>query len=125
MWRFDPTGARLFLIHTSLFLSRRLHSSILSSSRLVWIKNTHACHPLELLRGTQYDRSVSEKNTKLYARIRSKLDQVKDKDLMILWFEFRDLSEEALRKMAITYGPWEKNDLERRVEENFFMEFAE
>jgi hypothetical protein len=39
--------------------------------------------------------------------------------------EFRDLSEEAIRKMTITYGPWEKNDLERRVEESFSVEFAE
>ena len=35
--RVVPSGARLFLIHTTLFLSRRLRSSILSSSRLVWI----------------------------------------------------------------------------------------
>jgi hypothetical protein len=50
--RVDPSGAWLFLIHTSLFLSRRLRSSILPPSRLVWIKNTHACHPFEVLRGT-------------------------------------------------------------------------
>jgi hypothetical protein len=74
---------------------------------------------------TIYDRTVTEKNTKLYARIRPKLDLVKDEELLILWFEFRDLSEEAIRKMAITYGPWEKNDLERRVEESFSVEFAE
>jgi len=55
--RADPSGVWLFLIHTSLFLSRRLHSSILSSSRLVWIKNIHPCLPqcsgtFEVLRGT-------------------------------------------------------------------------
>ena len=74
---------------------------------------------------TIYDRSVSEKNTKLYARIRPKLDLVQDEELLILWFEFRDLSEEAIRKVEIIYGPWEKNDLERRVEESFSVEFAE
>ena len=74
---------------------------------------------------TVYDRSVAEKNVKLYARIRAKLDQVKDEEVMILWFEFRNLSEEAIRKIAITYGPWEKNDNTQRVEETFFMEFTE
>ncbi len=44
---------------------------------------------------------------------------------LTLWFEFRDLSAEAIRKVEITYGPWEKNDLERRVEESFSVEFAE
>ncbi len=82
-------------------------------------------HQPQKVRLTIYDRTVAEKNPKLHARIRSKLDQVKDEELLILWFEFRDLTDEAIRKIAITYGPWEKNDLEKRVEETFVMEFTD
>jgi hypothetical protein len=84
----------------------------------------HAPEP-QKARLTIHDRSVAEKSTMLYTRIRPRLDQVMDDELLILWFEFRDLSAEAIRKMEIIYGPWEKNDLERRVEETFEMEFAE
>ena len=41
--------ARLFLIHTLLFPGRRLRSNILASSRLVRVKNTHACYPFKVL----------------------------------------------------------------------------
>ncbi len=82
-------------------------------------------HEPQVVRLTVYDRTVTEKNQKLYARIRSKLDLVEQDDLMILWFEFRNVSEEAIQKMSVTYGPWEKLDNSRRVEETFFMEFKE
>lgn len=52
--RVDPWGECVLLIHNSLLLGRRLRSSILSSSRLVWIKNTHPCHPFEVLQGTPW-----------------------------------------------------------------------
>ena len=47
-----PSGAWLFVIHTSLILGRILRFSILPLSRLVRTKNTHACHPFEVLRST-------------------------------------------------------------------------
>ncbi len=81
-------------------------------------------HP-QKVRLTIYGRTVAEQNSELHARIRSKLDQVKAEKLMILWFEFSDLSDEAIRKIAITYGPWEKKDQTERVEETFFMEFTD
>lgn len=82
-------------------------------------------HAPQKVRLTVYDRSVAEKNAKLYAHIRSKLDLVKDDDLMILWFECRDLHKEAIQRIEISYGLWEKNDLQQRVEERFSMEFTE
>jgi hypothetical protein len=51
-----------------LLLGRRLRSSILSSSRLVWIKNTHACHPFEVLRGTP--KRASYEQVLLLGRLR-------------------------------------------------------
>lgn len=75
---------------------------------------------------TLYDKStIAEKNAKLHARIRAKLDAIGEQENLILWFEFRDISEEAIRKMAITYGPWEKNDDSKRIEETFTKEFKE
>ena len=32
---------------------------------------------------------------------------------------------DKIEKVSITYGVWEKNNLERRVEETFSMEFEE
>ena len=77
------------------------------------------------VRLTIYGETLPEKNPKLYARIGSKLDFEKQQDLMILFFEFRNLSREKIQKVSITYGVWEKNNLERRVEETFSMEFEE
>jgi len=44
---------------------------------------------------------------------------------MILWFECRDLHKEAIQHIEISYGLWEKNDLQQRIEERFSMEFTE
>ena len=77
------------------------------------------------VRLTVYDESIAEKNPKLYARIRSKLELNEHEELMILWFELRNISEEAIRRFAITYGVWEKLDNERRMEETFHTEFTE
>ena len=75
---------------------------------------------------TVYDKStIAEKNSKLYARVRSKLDPIEHKENMILWFEFRNISVEAIRQLAMTYGVWEKHDNEQRIEETFSMEFTE
>jgi len=73
-----------------------------------------------------YDKStIAEKNAKLFARIGTQLDPIGEQANLILWFQFRDISAEAITKMAITYGPWEKNDNDRRIEETFVMEFED
>ena len=72
--RADPSGARVFLLHPSLLLGRRLRSSILSSSRLVWIKNTHACHPIEVLRGTP--KRASHEQVLLLERMRAAVRRI-------------------------------------------------
>lgn len=78
------------------------------------------------VRLTIYDKStIAEKNAKLSARIGPQLDAIGEQKNLILWFQFRDISEEAIRKMAITYGPWEKNDNDKRIEETFTKEFKE
>lgn len=78
------------------------------------------------VRLTLYDKStIAEKNAKLYARIGAQLDAIGEQKNLILWFQFRDISAEAIRRMAITYGPWEKNDDSKRLEETFTKEFKE
>lgn len=77
------------------------------------------------VRLTIYGETLPEKNPKLYARIGSKLDFENQKDLMILFFEFKDISREKIQKVSITYGLWEKNNLDRRVEETFSMAFED
>ena len=73
-----------------------------------------------------YDKSaIAEKNAKLYARIGAQLDAIGEQENLILWFQFRDLSQEAIRWMALTYGPWEKNDNDKRIEETFIRQFKE
>lgn len=80
-------------------------------------------HEPQKVRLTFYNKStIAEKNAKLYTRIRSKLDPIAN---LILWFEFRNISVEPIRKLAITYGPWEKNDSEKRIEGTFPMDFTE
>ncbi len=75
---------------------------------------------------TIYDKStIAEKNAKLFARIGTRLDAIGEQENLILWFQFRDISEEAIQKMAITYGPWEKNDNDNRIEETFTERFKE
>lgn len=82
-------------------------------------------HQPQKVRFTIYDRTVVEKNPKLYARNKAKLDRIEKDDLLILWFEFRDISEEPIRNMAITYGFWQGKNGEERFEETFTMEFTE
>lgn len=73
-----------------------------------------------------YDKStIAEKNAKLYARIGPQLDAIGEQENLILWFQFQDISEEAIKKMVIIYGPWEKNDTRQRVEETFTKEFKD
>lgn len=83
-------------------------------------------HDPQVVRLTVYDKAtIAEKNPKLYARVRSKLDPMKAEDNMILFFEFRNVHAGAIRKMTFTYGPWEKQDMEKRVEETFSREFPD
>lgn len=73
-----------------------------------------------------YDKStIAEKNAKLHARIGPQLDAIGQQENLILWFQFRDISEEVIRQMAITYGPWEKNNNDKRIEETFTKEFKD
>lgn len=53
------------------------------------------------------------------------MDAIGEQENLILWFEFRDISEEAIRRMAITYRPGEKNDDKRRIEETFEKQFED
>ena len=78
------------------------------------------------VRLTLYDKStIAEKNEKLHARIGAQLDAIGEQENLILWFQFRDISQEAIRWMALTYGPWEKNDNDKRIEETFTERFEE
>ena len=78
------------------------------------------------MRLTLYDKStIAEKNAKLFSRIGTRLDAIGEQENLILWFQFRDISVEAIQKMAITYGPWEKNDNDKRIEETFIRQFKE
>ena len=75
---------------------------------------------------TIYDKStIAEKNAKLSARIGPQLEAIGEQENLILWFQFQDISEEAIKKMVITYGPWEKNDNDKRIEETFTRQFKE
>jgi len=75
--RVDPSGGCVFLTHTSLLLGRRLRSSILSSSRLVWIKNTYPCHPFEVHRSTL--KRASYEQVLLMGRLREAVRRINPK----------------------------------------------
>ncbi|HEX2616845.1 MAG TPA: hypothetical protein VHL57_04835 [Flavobacteriales bacterium] len=105
-------------------ISMRVGIKVNEQDSITYIDIEH--HEPQKVRLTFYDKStIAEKNAKLYARIRSKLDHIGNEANLILWFEFRNISVEPIRKLAITYGPWEKNDSEKRIEGTFPMEFTE
>jgi hypothetical protein len=68
---------------------------------------------------TVYDGSLTEKKPELYEMIKEKLRYIRSDDFLILAFDLRDISSETIEQMTFTYGLWEKNDQDMRVERKY------
>ena len=68
---------------------------------------------------TVYDGSLTEKKPELYEMIKEKLRYIRSDDFLILAFNLRDISSETIEQMTFTYGLWEKNDQDMRVERKY------
>ncbi|MDA3842944.1 MAG: hypothetical protein PF588_01075 [Candidatus Kapabacteria bacterium] len=66
-----------------------------------------------------FDKSIREKSPAIYNVIKDKIDINIESKFWILAFYYFNSGDEAVDKMTMTYGLWEKNNHDIRIEEKF------
>lgn len=66
-----------------------------------------------------FDRGIEEKSKLGYSLVKDKVDLNDKADFMLLAFFFKDLTRKPITDMAVTYGLWEKRNIEVRVEKEY------
>ncbi|MGY3087017.1 hypothetical protein ACVWYF_000043 [Hymenobacter sp. UYAg731] len=70
-----------------------------------------------------YGPTIAEKDPQAYALIKDQIEKLPEGDFQILAFYFRDVTQQQLSEMTLTYGLWEKLHQERRTEQDFHFSF--
>ena len=73
----------------------------------------------QFIQTTIYGKDVNEKNPRIYNFIHEKFDLLKLEDIMIIEFNFKDITDKKISTMSIKYGLWEKRNNDERMEETF------
>jgi len=69
-----------------------------------------------------FGNNVKAKDKYVYNLIKDKIDTTYKRDYWILAFFFRNASKDIVQKMDLTYGLWEKNNPDMRVEKKYEFE---
>ena len=69
-----------------------------------------------------YGKSIKDNDKYVYNLIKDKIDTAYKRDYWILGFSFKNASKDIVQKMDFTYGLWEKNNTEMRVEKKYEFE---
>jgi hypothetical protein len=69
-----------------------------------------------------FGKNIKEQNKAIYNLIKDKIDTSGKQDFMILGFYLNDISSDKVKKMTFTYGLWEKQNQDIRVEKKYEFE---
>ena len=76
-------------------------------------------HPHDNINLTTYGKNMKEKAPALYERIKGLVDFTSKEDIMILVFTFLGNEMKGVHNMTMTYGCWEKQNNDQRVEKEY------
>ncbi len=68
---------------------------------------------------TVYDKNIKEKSAEIFELVKDQIDLNSNDRMSIFVFNFRELPLKPVEKMTMTYGFWEKNDQNVRVEKKY------
>ena len=71
------------------------------------------------IRITVYGNDVESKSKIIYKFVKDKVDLENEKDILLLRFDFRDLTPDRVQDMWFKYGLWEGENSEIRHEKEF------
>ncbi len=65
------------------------------------------------------DRGVNQKNPEIYEWIKDKIDINQEKEFGLLIFYLNGITKKYVQNMSFTYGLWEPDNLDLRIEKKF------
>ncbi len=72
-----------------------------------------------------YGETIAEKNPELFTLIKDEIEISNYKDIQFLAFYFDNIAESEIVQMTIIYGLWEKQNMDKRIEQTFNITFSE
>lgn|GEM_PF-1456041 len=82
-------------------------------------KKSDILHPQDNINLTTYGKNIKEKSVILCEQLKDLIDFGSKEDMMLLVFTFFNKEMKGVQNMTMTYGCWEKQDNDQRVETKY------